>query len=125
MKTSTSPIPALGWPYWFCAAITIVSSLVSAGFSLAALLGAGDALRLALYAASRSLSLALVTLLAVGLRSRTGLLTVAFVMVLVQAADAGIGVLAHDASKTFGPAGLALLTAGALVLLARATPVAR
>lgn len=125
METRTSPTPPLGWPFWLCAAITLASSLISAGFSLAALSVVGDAHRLALYAASRSLALALTALLAVGVRSRAGLLTVAFAMALVQAGDAVIGALAHDTSKTAGPAGLALLTVGALVLVGRAAPVAR
>jgi hypothetical protein len=68
-----------------------------------------------MYAASRSLSLAFVSIVVVFLRSRTGLMVVSAVMVVVQIGDALIGAINHDLVKTLGPMFLALLTAGALV----------
>ncbi|MDB5032929.1 MAG: hypothetical protein JWQ98_170 [Chlorobi bacterium] len=72
---------------------------------------------------SRSISLALVSILVVVLRSRAGLLAVAFIMILVQSGDAIIGGIDHEPIKTFGPAFLALMTVAALIPLFRATPI--
>ena len=56
--------------FWVCAFITVASALTSAGFSIAALNASGDAYVNAMYAASRSLSLAFVSIVVVFLRSR-------------------------------------------------------
>jgi hypothetical protein len=88
---------------------------------LAALSSAGDAHANAMYAASRSLSLALASVVVVLARSRAGLLTVAFVMALVQAVDAVIGAIDHQPLKTLGPAFLALVAVAVLIALWRCT----
>jgi hypothetical protein len=106
--------------FWACALITIASALTSAGFSMAALL-ATDGHTNAMYSASRSLSLALVAVLVVLLRSPRGLMTMALAMTLVQSGDAIVGFTNHDALKTFGPASLALVTAAALVFFRRSS----
>ena len=54
------------------------------------------------------------------LRSRTGLMALSAVMVLVQSGDALIGAINHDLLKTLGPVFLALLTAGALIAVMKA-----
>jgi len=107
--------------FWLCGLVTIASAFTSAGFSLAALSSAGDAHVNAMYAASCSLSLALASVAVVLARSRTGLLTVAFVMALVQAVDAVIGAIDHQPLKTLGPAFLALVTVAVLIALWRCT----
>ncbi len=106
--------------FWVCAFMTVASALTSAGFSIAALNASGDAYVNAMYAASRSLSLAFASIVVVFLRSRTGLMALSAVMVLVQSGDALIGAIDHDLLKTFGPAFLALLTAGALIAVMKA-----
>ena len=106
--------------FWVCAFITVASALTSAGFSIAALNASGDAYVNAMYAASRSLSLAFVSIVVVFLRSRTGLMALSAVMVLVQSGDALIGAINHDLLKTLGPVFLALLTAGALIAVMKA-----
>ncbi len=103
--------------FWLCGLVTIASASTSAGFSIAALSSAGDAHVNAMYAASRSLSLALASVVVVLARSRTGLLTVAFVMAFVQAVDAVIGAIDHQPLKTLGPAFLALVTVAVLIAL--------
>lgn len=108
--------------FWLCAAVTVASALTSAGFSLAALSSSGDAHVNAMYAAARSLSVALVCLAVVLVRSRVGLITLSVIMVLVQGGDAVIGAINHDPMKTFGPAFLALVTVAVLLPLLRATP---
>ncbi len=105
--------------FWICALVTIASALTSAGFSVAALSSSDDAHVNAMYAASRSLSLAIAIILVVLIRSRAGLTALSFVMALVQAGDAIIGAIDHDQLKTFGPAFLALTTAALVVPLLR------
>ncbi|MBC3789358.1 hypothetical protein [Spirosoma utsteinense] len=118
---SSTRSPVKSRLFWICALITIASALTSAGFSLAALSSLGDAHTNALYAVSRSLSLAFGSLLVVFLHSRIGLMAVAFLMVLVQAGDAVIGALINDPMKTYGPAFLAVVTGVVLFLLFRET----
>ena len=107
--------------FWLCGLVNMASAFTSAGFSIAAFSSAGDAHVNAMYAASRSLSLALVSVVVVLARSRTGLLTVAFVTALVQAGDAVIGAIDHQPLKTWGPAFLALVTVAVLIALWRCT----
>ena len=107
--------------FWLCGLVTIASAFTSAGFSIAALSSTGDAHVNAMYAASRSLSLAFASVVVVLARSRTGLLTVAFVMALVQAMDAVLGEIDHQPLKTLGPAFLALVTVAVLIALWRCT----
>src|SRR5882762_8314255 len=105
--------------FWLCALVTIGSAFTSVGFSVAALSSSGDAQVNAMYGVSRSLSLALASVVVVLARSRTGLLTVAFVTALVQAGDAVIGAIDHQPIKTLGPAFLALVTVAVLIALWR------
>ena len=95
--------------FWICAAITAISAVVSASFSVAGLLGPGIHDTFALYAASRSLAIPLVVLIFLGFRSRGGIAALGLTMSLIQLFDAVIGVLSHDASKTYGPLFLALI----------------
>lgn len=122
---SQSINPARNRFFWICAVVTMASALTSAGFSVAALSSSGDAHTNAMYSVSRSLSLATGGILMVILRSRIGLMVVSFIMALVQAGDAIIGAINQDLIKTVGPAFLALVTVGALVLLGRDTSAAR
>ena len=107
--------------FWLCGLVTIANAFTSAGFSIAALSSTGNAHVNAMYAASRSLSLALASVVVVLVRSRAGLLTLAFVMTLVQAVDAVIGAIDQQPLKTLGPAFLALVTVTVLVALWRCT----
>jgi hypothetical protein len=104
--------------FWFCAGVTLLSAIVSAGFSVAGLLTEG-ADRYAQYAASRSVALLIAALVVVALRARAATLVLAGCMTLVQFFDGWIGVLAHDPGKTFGPFALAALNAAAAVLYLR------
>jgi hypothetical protein len=91
--------------------MTLLSAGVSAGFSLASLLGSGRDDSFARYAASRSVALLLAVLVAIGVRSRVAIAFLGIAMTVVQALDGVIGELAHDPSKTYGPFALALLNA--------------
>jgi hypothetical protein len=95
--------------FWICAAITAMSAIVSASFSVAGLFGPGIHDPFALYAASRSIAIPLVVLVFLAFRSEGGIAAMALTMSLVQLFDAVIGVILHDASKTYGPLFLALI----------------
>jgi hypothetical protein len=107
--------------FWLCAAITAISALVSAGFSIAGLIGSTGGDRFAQYAASRSVALLIAILFCTALRSRNGIAALALVMSLVQGFDGLIGALAHDPAKTYGPFVFALANAAALVWLTART----
>jgi hypothetical protein len=102
--------------FWICAVITALSAIVSASFSVAALIGAGSQDQYAMYAASRSIALLLASFACIGTRTRRGLMALALSMGLVQAFDAVIGLIAHDPAKTYGP--LVLSVAGLASLFA-------
>jgi hypothetical protein len=107
--------------FWICAAITAISAIVSASFAVAGLLGPGLHDTFAMYAASRSLAIPLVVLIFLGLRSRGGIAAMALTMSLVQLFDAVIGVLSHDAGKTYGPLFLALIGFVSVTFLLRSS----
>jgi hypothetical protein len=112
MRTSTRP-------FWICAIVTAISAIVSASFSLAALMGDGGHDVYAMYAASRSVSLPVVVFTCMLLRSRHGIAAMALTMTLVQGFDAGIGFLTQEPTKTYGPLILALATFASLAALLR------
>jgi hypothetical protein len=105
--------------FWSCALMTLLSAGVSAGFSLAGLLGIGRNDIFGQYAASRSVALLLTVLIAIGLRSRMAIAFLGIAMTVVQAFDGVIGVLAHDPLKTYGPFAFAVLNALAVGWLMR------
>jgi hypothetical protein len=70
-----------------------------------------------MYALSRSVALAAVSLVALISQTRSSLLTIALAMVIVQALDAAVGGTIRDRMKTFGPALLGALNLVALVWL--------
>jgi hypothetical protein len=107
--------------FWICAAITAISAIVSASFSVAGLLGTGIHDTFALYAASRSIAIPLVVLIFMGFRSRGGMVAMALTMSLVQLFDAVVGVLSRDATKTYGPLFLALIGFVSVALLLRSS----
>ena len=105
--------------FLICALSTILSAGLSAGFSLAGLLGPGRYDSFARYAASRSVALLLTILIAIGIRSRVAIAFLGIAMTVMQAFDGVIGVLAHDPSKTYGPLAFAVLNALAVGWLLR------
>jgi hypothetical protein len=105
--------------FWSCALVTLLSTGVSAGFSLAGLLGAGSDDSFARYAASRSVALLLTVLIATSVRSGMAIAFLGIAMTLVQAFDGVIGALSHDPSKTYGPFAFAVLNALAVGWLLR------
>lgn len=104
--------------FWLCAVVTVVSALVSFGYSLAALSGStGVARTNAMYAFTRSLALALAAVTVLFLGSPSWLQAVAVSMILVQAGDAAIGAMLKNRLKTVGPALTAVANLGVLLVL--------
>ena len=102
--------------YWVCAIITAVSAAVSFGFSVAALRGGSkETLIASRYAAARSLALFAVALFALFTASVPFVTAVAIAMVIVQAADAVVGVSIRDRMKTIGPAVITVVNLAALI----------
>jgi hypothetical protein len=77
--------------FLICALMTLLSAGVSAGFSLAGLLGPGRYDSFARYAASRSIALVLTILIGIGIRSRVAIAFLGIAMTGVQAFDGVIG----------------------------------
>jgi hypothetical protein len=105
--------------FWICAIVAALSAVVSASFSVAALIGVDRQDQYAMYATSRSIALVLATLVCIGARSRRGVMALALTMGLVQGFDALIGLLAHDPVKTYGPLALSLAGLASLIALYR------
>jgi hypothetical protein len=104
--------------YNCCALVTALSALVSLGFSVAALATEqGRARTIALYAAARSLAYAVIAAVPLALRLPLWLQAAAVGMIIVQGADALIGLTLSDRLKTLGPALTALVNAAALIWL--------
>jgi hypothetical protein len=105
-------------PFLVCAAITAVSAFVSLGFSVAAVPRAsGETRTLALYACARSIAFAIICVVPFVTGWSLWLEAVAVGMIILQVADAGVGVTIRDRRKTFGPAAIAVTNLAALVWL--------
>ena len=119
------------WPVW----VTILDVLVASGFSLAGLIHPGAVLPasaeptvgsaiFALYAAARTIPLAL-AVLAAAYRSETRILVALGLLAgVVQSLDGLIGIAQHDPGKTIGPFVLAALQFRAARVLSRRLPAA-
>lgn len=104
--------------FWICAAVTVVSSLVSAGYAVVGVRSAAEAARMpSEYALSRSIALVVVAISAMFVANVGFTAAAAIVMILVQAGDAIVGARARDRFKTIGPAATAVANAAALVWL--------
>ncbi len=102
--------------FWALAIVTSLSAVISTGFSVAALVGKGDRLINAMYAASRSVALAAVSFVPLLTGSGTWLVAIALAMTIVQIIDALIGFKQRDTMKTVGPAFLAVINGVLLIL---------
>lgn len=109
-------------------AITALDVLVASGFALAglfapqAILPAGFAPTpaagiFAMYAAARTLPLAVFVLVAIFKNWRATLITLGTLAGIIQFLDFFVGLAQHDAGKTIGPLVLALLQAAAVYVL--------
>ena len=108
-------------------ALTALNVVVASGFSIAGMitpelvlpLGATltDASAIfAMYAAARTIPLALITIAAIYKRSASALLVLGLLAGIIQLLDAGVGLLQHDVGKTVGPLFLAILQVYAVTI---------
>lgn len=105
-------------PFYVCAFITAISALVSLGFSVASVLkSSGETRTSGLYTCARSFAFVVISIVPFVTGSRTWLSAVATGIILLQAADALVGITIRDTIKTFGPAGTAIANLAALVWL--------
>jgi hypothetical protein len=103
-------------PYLARATVTVISAIVSFGFSIAAVSSTfGDARTLALYASARSFALLLVSAVTFAVGSVAWLEAMAWCMIVVQSCDARIGITIKEPTKNVGPATMALLNLAALL----------
>lgn len=108
-----------GAAFWICYAITLISAATSVTFSTIAVVDGGLEATDALYAASRSIALVVLALVAPLFRSDAALLAVAVAMTVVQGIDTFVGAVQGDVAKTIGPLVLCLATIVAATFLAR------
>ncbi|SOE97089.1 hypothetical protein SAMN05414139_10153 [Burkholderia sp. D7] len=106
--------------FYVCATITCINALVSVGFSLAMVFGQRLAVVAAMYGVARTVPLAIAALIAVAIRSYSGITVLALLLAAIQACDAIVGWISHDAMKTIGPATLTVLTITSAIILVRA-----
>jgi hypothetical protein len=110
--------------------VTAINVLVAGGFSIAGLVSPTSILPasyvpteasflFAMYAAARSIPLALMALIAIYKRSEAALLILGALAGFIQLLDAGIGVLQHDPGKAIGPFAIAAFQFFAVYLLGR------
>jgi hypothetical protein len=110
--------------------VTAINVLVAGGFSIAALVSPKSILPagyapteasfiFAMYAAARSIPLALMALIAIYKQSEAALLILATLAGFVQLLDAGVGLLQHDLGKAIGPLVIAAFQFFAVHLLNR------
>ena len=116
-----------GVRWWTAALVGVANALTSTGFSIAGLastagLPRDDGARVyAMYAAARTLPLAVVAIALMVRRARSATLMVSALLGAVQLCDALVGLEQANVGKTLGPTVVGLLTLAAVVA-ARARP---
>ena len=117
---------------WLASLVTAVNVLVASGFSIAGLISPQSLLPagyvptdsstlFALYAAARTIPLALITLSVIYLRATSALLVLGTLAGAIQLLDAGIGLFQHDPGKFAGPFFIAAIQFSVVLLLNRST----
>jgi hypothetical protein len=120
---------------WLASLVTAINVLVASGFSIVAiirpqyLVPAGSvpteaSLLLALYAAARTIPLALFALAAIYKQATPALLILGALAGAMQLLDAGIGLFEHDLGKCAGPLFIAALQFLVVYLLHRSLRIA-
>lgn len=118
-------------PFTSAACVTALNVVVASGFSIAGLLKPKSILAdaeptrallvFAMYAAARTLPVALATAAVIALRAVSPLIAFGLLAGLIQAADAAVGAYQRDLGKTVGPLAIAALQFAATYALWRAT----
>jgi hypothetical protein len=125
-----TPLSSRGTWVRIASLVTAINVLVAGGFSIAGLISPKSILPasyvpteasfiFAMYAAARTIPLALITLIAVYKNSESALLILGTLAGFIQLLDGGVGLLQHDFGKTIGPLVIAALQFSAMYLLNR------
>jgi hypothetical protein len=125
-----TPLSSPSAPKRIASLVTAINVLVAGGFSIAALVSPKSILPagyapteasfiFAMYAAARSIPLALMALIAIYKQSEAALLILATLAGFIQLLDAGVGLLQHDLGKVIGPLVIAAFQFFAVYLLNR------
>jgi len=123
-----TPLSSPSAPKRIASLVTAINVLVAGGFSIAALVGPKSILPtgyapteasfiFAMYAAARSIPLALMALIAIYKQSEAALLILGTLAGFIQLLDAGVGLLQHDPGKVIGPLVIAAFQIFAVYLL--------
>ncbi|MDB5991451.1 MAG: hypothetical protein JWQ10_2854 [Herbaspirillum sp.] len=126
MTTTPPQLKAMRMASW----ITAVNVLVASGYAIAglvhpaAILPASDvpteaSAIFAMYAAARTLPLAVITLVVIFKRMASALLVLGFLAGVIQLSDSIVGIFQHDPGKIFGPFLIACFQFYAVFLLRR------
>ena len=110
--------------------VTAINVLIAVGFSIAGLMSPKSILSansaatdasfiFAMYAAARTIPLALMALIAIYKHSEPALLILGTLAGFIQLLDAGVGLLQHDLGKSIGPLVIAAFQFFAVYLLNR------
>jgi hypothetical protein len=113
-------------------ALTALNVVVASGFSIAGLIKPELVLPaevtptvasaiFAMYAAARTIPLALMTMVAIYKGSASALLVLGVLAGIIQFADAAVGLFQHDVGKTVGPLFLAVLQGYAVTIFWKAS----
>jgi hypothetical protein len=113
-------------------ALTALNVLVASGFSIVGLIkpelvlpswaSPTDASTIfAMYAAARTIPLALMTMVAIYKGSASALFVLGVLAGIIQFVDAAVGLLQHDVGKTAGPFFLAILQVYAVTIFWKAS----
>ena len=104
--------------FFVCVVVTLVSAVVSLGFSLVAVWSSeGTERDVALYATVRSFAFLVQALVPWLSGSVSWLLAAGWGMTIVQGLDAGIGRRMKDSIRTYGPAAIGVVNMVAVVWL--------
>jgi hypothetical protein len=124
---STEPLGG-GVRWWTAALVGVANALTSTGFGIAALVSTAglprdDGARIyAMYAAARTLPLAVLAVALMARRARSAMLAVSALLGAVQLCDALVGLAQADVGKTLGPTVVGLVTLAAVVVAVRDRP---
>src|SRR3981081_3059572 len=127
---SMTPLSSRSATHRIASLVTAINVLVASGFSIAALVSPKSILPagyapteasfiFAMYAAARSIPLALMALIAIYKQSEAAMLILATLAGFIQLLDAGVGWLQHDPGKVIGPMVIASLQLFAGSVLSR------
>ncbi|WP_394553278.1 hypothetical protein ACDF64_02750 [Agromyces sp. MMS24-JH15] len=122
--TETKAVAARGAAFWICYALVLIGAIVSVWYTIADVVAVGGFEQAGpWYAASRSVAIVVVAMIAPLFRSDDALLAVAVVLTIVQGIDAFVSATQGDTVRTIASAAFCLVTIIGATFLARSDRV--